>query len=119
MRRAWKLRAAVLVCGQLIAGSSSASSGAVVRAARAQPAEFLVFGVVIATDPAASLLTIREANLLGRLHIQTRSYHVKLRSSLADMHSGDRVTAVFSAKDGMLHRLTRVRPGKPGREGDR
>ncbi len=85
---------------------------------QAQPAEFLVFGTVIAADPAASLLTIRGANLLGRLHIQTMSYHVKLRSSLADLHSGDRVTAVFSTKDGMLHRLTRVRSGKPTRKGN-
>jgi hypothetical protein len=102
---------AVLVCTCPVAVPSSA----LVRAANPQATEFLVFGIVIATDPAESLLTIRQANLLGRLHIETKSYHVKQRSSLVDLRSGDRITAVFSTKDGMLHRLTRVRTAKPGR----
>lgn len=104
--------AAVLVfCGQLTGSSSLA-----VRAADTQPVESLVFGIVISTDPATSLLTIRTANLLGRLHIETKSYHVKQRSALAGLHSGGRITAVLSLKDGLLHRLTRVRTAKPARD---
>jgi hypothetical protein len=111
MRGACIVMTAVLVCMCPVAASSPAP----IHVANPQATEFLVFGIVIATDPAASLLTIRQANLLGRLHIETKSYHVKQRSSLADLHSGDRITAVFSTRDGLLHRLTRVRTAKPAR----
>ena len=99
---------AVFSCGQL-AGSASR----VQRVADSQPGEFLVVGIVVAAEPAASLITIRQPNLFGKLRIEMKSYHVKQRSALAELHPGDRITAVFSTKDGMLHRLTRVRSRKP------
>ena len=103
----------IIVAAVLSGGHVAGSASRVERVADSQPGEFLVIGIVVAAEPAASLITIRQPNLLGKLRIETKSYHVKQRGSLADLHSGDRITAIFSTKDGMLHRLTRVRSAKP------
>lgn len=70
--------------------------------------EFLVVGTVVWTNPNSSSIAIRGTSLLGRLHLQVESYRVKQAGALAGLHPGDRITAEFSQKDGMLHRLRRV-----------
>jgi hypothetical protein len=70
--------------------------------------EFLVVGTVVWTNPASSSIAIRGTSLLGRLHLQVQSYRVKQPGTLAGLHPGDRITAEFSPRDGMLHRVRRV-----------
>src|ERR1700733_8858456 len=81
-----------------------------VLAAQAQPQqrEYLVVGTVVWASPGSSSLAIRGTSLIGRLHLQVKSYRVKQPGTLADLHPGDRITAEFSEKDGMLHRLRRI-----------
>jgi hypothetical protein len=100
-------RSFALVAALIGAQTASAFSAAVVRIS--DPDEVLVVGIVLAAYPADALLTIRQANLLGNLRFETRSYRVKQGSSLAGLRSGDRITAVLSAKDRMLHQVTRLR----------
>jgi hypothetical protein len=73
------------------------------------PNEYLVVGTVVWAHAGASSIAIRGPGLLGYLRIRVRSYRVKQSSSLVDLRPGDAVTAVFSRRDGMLHRLRRVR----------
>jgi len=73
------------------------------------PNEYLVVGTVVWAQAGASSIAIRGSGLLGHLRIRVRAYRVKQPSSLADLRPGDAVTAVFSRRDGMLHRLRRVR----------
>ena len=70
--------------------------------------EYLVVGTVISVHPGSSSISIRGARLLEYLHMQVRSYRVKQPGSLLDLRPGDKVTAIFSTKDGMLHRLRRI-----------
>jgi hypothetical protein len=73
------------------------------------PIEYLVVGTVVWTDAGSSSITIRGSGLLGYLRIRVRSYRVKQTNALLDLRPGDTITAVFSRRDGMLHRLRRVR----------
>jgi Cu/Ag efflux protein CusF len=73
------------------------------------PNEYLVVGIVVWAQAGASSIAIRGSGLLGHVRIRVRAYRVKQPSSLADLRPGDAVTAVFSRRDGMLHRLRRVR----------
>jgi hypothetical protein len=70
--------------------------------------ERLVVGTVVAVQPERSLLTIRESDLLGRLRIHFQCYQVKQPFLLYGLRQGDRITAVFSTKDSMLHRVRRL-----------
>ncbi len=74
-----------------------------------EPNEYLVAGTVVWAHAGASSIAIRGSSLLGHLRVRVRSYRVKQPSSLVDLRPGDAITAVFSRKDGMLHRLRRVR----------
>ena len=81
--------------------------------ARPQPsadgfAERLVLGTVVAVQPEHSLITIRESDLLGHLRIRFKCYQVKQPFLLYGLRRGDRISAVFSTRDSMLHRLRRV-----------
>jgi hypothetical protein len=73
------------------------------------PNEYLVVGIVVWAHAGASSIAIRGSSLLGYLRIRERSYRVKQPISLVGLRPGDAVTAVFSRRDGMLHRLRRVR----------
>jgi hypothetical protein len=75
----------------------------------AAPNEYLVVGIVVWAHAGASSIAIRGSGLLGYLRIRVRSYRVKQPSALLGLRPGDAVTAVFSRRDGMLHRLRRVR----------
>jgi hypothetical protein len=76
------------------------------------PNEYLVVGTVVWAHAAASSIAIRGSGLLGYLRIRVRSYRVKQPSSLLGLRPGDAITAVFSRRDGVLHRLRRARsPG--------
>ena len=74
----------------------------------AAPSEYLVAGTVVWAHTGSSSIAIRGSGLLGYMRIRVRSYRVKQRTSLLDLRPGDAITAVFSTKDGMLHRLRRV-----------
>jgi hypothetical protein len=85
------------------------------QAARVQPEESagsyeerLVLGTVVAVKTERSLITIREPDLLGHLRIRFKCYQVKQPFLLYGFRPGDKITAVFSAKDNMLHRLRHV-----------
>lgn len=69
----------------------------------------VVRGTVVAVNVGSDAITVRPSNLFGRLLINIRSYRVKQPMSLNGLHSGDRVIAVYSRSDGMLHRLRRLR----------
>jgi hypothetical protein len=73
------------------------------------PKEYLVIGTVVWANAGASSIAIHGSGLLGYLRIRVRSYRVKQPSSLVGLRPGDAITAVFSRRDGMLHRLRRVR----------
>jgi Cu/Ag efflux protein CusF len=73
------------------------------------PNEYLVVGTVVWAHAGASSIAIRGSGLLGYLRIRVSSYRVKQPSSLLGLRPGDAVTAVFSRRDGMLHRLRRTR----------
>jgi hypothetical protein len=75
----------------------------------ASPSEYLVAGTVVWAHAGASSIAIRGSGLLGYLRIRVRSYRVKQASALLGLRPGDAVTAVFSRRDGMLHRLRRLR----------
>lgn len=70
--------------------------------------ERLVLGTVVSVKVERSLITIREPDLLGDLRIRFKCYQVKQPFLLYGFRSGDKITAVFSAKDNMLHRLRHV-----------
>ena len=70
--------------------------------------ERLVLGTVVAVQPERSLITIRESDLLGRLRIRFKCYQVKQSFLLYGLRQGDKISAVFSTNDGMLHRVRRV-----------
>jgi Cu/Ag efflux protein CusF len=81
------------------------------------PIEYLVAGTVVWADAGSSSVIIRGSDLLGHLRIRVRSYRVKQASALIDLRSGDKITAIFSRRDGMLHRLrgTRISGAERGR----
>jgi hypothetical protein len=70
--------------------------------------ERLVVGTVVAVQPERALLTIRESDLLGRLRIRFKCYQVKQPFLLYGLRQGDKITATFSTKDSMLHRVRRL-----------
>jgi hypothetical protein len=70
--------------------------------------EYLVAGTVVWAHAGSASIAIRGTDLLGYLRVRVKSYHVKQVSTLIDLRPGDTITAVFSRKDGMLHRLRRV-----------
>lgn len=70
--------------------------------------ERLVLGTVVAVQPDRSLLTIRESDLWGHLRIRFKCYQVKQSFVLYGLRQGDKISAVFSSKDSMLHRVRRV-----------
>ncbi len=72
------------------------------------PREHMVVGTVVWITPGSSFIAIRGTSLMGRLHLEVKPYRVKQRGSLANLHPGDRITAEFFEKDGMLHRLRRI-----------
>ena len=74
-----------------------------------EPNEYLVAGAVVWAHAGASSIAIRGSSMLGYLRVRVRVYRVKQPSSLLDLRPGDVITAVFSRRDGMLHRLRRVR----------
>jgi hypothetical protein len=84
------------------------------HAAETELQEYLVIGTVVWVHPGSSSISIRGASLLGRLRLEEKAYRVKQPSALLDLHPGDRITAAFSRKDGMLHRLKRVRSAAKG-----
>lgn len=69
--------------------------------------DYLVVGTVVWAQPASSSIAIRGTSLIGRLHLQVKSYRVKQPGALVGLRPGDRITAEFSERDGMLHRLRR------------
>ena len=71
-------------------------------------AERLVLGTVVAVHPDRALLTIRESDLWGHLRIRFKCYQVKQAYLLYGLRQGDRITAVFSTKDSLLHRVRRM-----------
>jgi hypothetical protein len=71
--------------------------------------EYLVVGMVVWVHVTSSSIAIRGTGLLGHLHVGVKSYQVKQPNALLNLQPGDAITAVFSRKDGMLHRLRRVR----------
>jgi membrane-associated protease RseP (regulator of RpoE activity) len=71
--------------------------------------ESLVIGTVVSVNPASAAIVIREANPFGHLRFQVKSYKVKQPSALVGLRAGDRIMAVYSKKDGMLHRLKEPR----------
>jgi hypothetical protein len=70
--------------------------------------ERLVLGTVVAVQPDRSLLTIRESDLLGHLQIRFKCYQVKQPFLLYGLRQGGKISAVFSTRDSMLHRVRRV-----------
>jgi hypothetical protein len=70
--------------------------------------ERLVLGTVVDVQPELSFITIRESDLLGRLRIRFKAYHVKQPFLLFGLRPGDKITAVFAARDNLLHRIRRV-----------
>jgi hypothetical protein len=71
--------------------------------------EYLVVGTVVWVNAGSASIAVRGASLLGYLRVRVRSYRVKQPSALVDLRPGDTITAVFSKRDGMLHRVRRVR----------
>jgi Cu/Ag efflux protein CusF len=94
--------------------SASMASAPQTRTAESELQEYLIVGTVLWTDPGAASISIRGARLLGYLHMQVSSYRVKQPSTLIALHPGDKVTAIFSRKDGMLHRLRRIQAAAKG-----
>ena len=84
------------------------------HAAETELQEYLVMGTVVWVHPGSSAISLRGVSLLGHLRLQEKSYRVKQPSVLLDLHPGDKITAAFSRKDGMLHRLKRVRSAAKG-----
>jgi hypothetical protein len=80
-----------------------------IDASETAPNEYLVVGTVVWAYAGSSSIAIRGSGLLGYLRIRVRAYRVKQASALLDLRPGDAVTAVYSRRDGMLHRLRRVR----------
>jgi hypothetical protein len=70
--------------------------------------EYLVAGTVVWVHASSSSIAIRGSNLLGHLRVRVRFYRVKQPGALLDVRPGDAITAVFSTRDGMLHRLRHV-----------
>ena len=93
----------------LVLAIALASLPGQVCAQSAPGTERLIFGTVVAIDFERSLITLRPSNLFGRLQLNLRSYRVKQPILIDGLHSGDRVKAVLSNSDGMLHRLRRLR----------
>ena len=91
-----------------------AAAGSSTRASETELQEYLVIGTVVWVHPGSSSISIRGASLLGRLRLEEKSYRVRQPSALLDLHPGDKITAAFSRKDGMLHRLKRLRSGPRG-----
>lgn len=73
------------------------------------PIEYLVVGTVVWVHAGSSSIAIRGSGLLGHLRVSVKSYQVKQPVALLNLQPGDAITAVFSRKDGMLHRVRRVR----------
>jgi len=71
--------------------------------------EYLVVGTVVWVHAESSSIAIRGSGLLGHLRVSVKSYQVKQPGALLNLQPGDGITAVFSRKDGLLHRLRRVR----------
>ena len=67
-----------------------------------------VRGTVVAVETENSLITIRESNLLGHLRVLFRSYQVRSSSLIDGLQVGDKITAIFSKRDNMLHRVRRI-----------
>lgn len=73
------------------------------------PNEYLVVGTVVWVHAGSSSIAIYGSGLLGHLRVSVKSYQLKQPSALLNLQPGDAITAVFSRKDGMLHRVRRVR----------
>ena len=86
-----------------------------VKGVESELQEYLVVGTVVWAHPASSSISIRGARLLEYLHMQVRAYRVKQPGALLDLRPGDKVMAVFSTKDGMLHRLRRIQAVAKGK----
>jgi hypothetical protein len=70
--------------------------------------EYLIVGTVVWANAATASVAIRGTSLIGRLHVEVKSFQVRQPSALTGLRPGDHITAVFSEKDGMLHRLRRM-----------
>ncbi|MDQ1473776.1 MAG: hypothetical protein QOJ99_5256 [Bryobacterales bacterium] len=81
-------------------------------AAASTSLESLVLGTVVSVNPASAAIVIREANPFGHLRFQVKPYKVKQPSALVGLRAGDRIMAVYSKKDGMLHRLKESRTSR-------
>jgi hypothetical protein len=80
-----------------------------IDASESAPIEYLVVGTVVWAHAGSSSIAIRGSGLLGYLRIRVKAYRVKQPSALLGLRPGDAVTAVFSRRDGMLHRLRHMR----------
>src|ERR1035441_9190054 len=69
------------------------------------PNEYLVVGTVVWVHAGSSSIAIRGSGLPGHLRVSVKSYQVKQPGTLLNLQPGDGITAVFSRKDGMLHRV--------------
>ena len=74
--------------------------------------EYLVVGTVVWAHAGSSSIAVRGSSLLGYMRLRVRAYRVKQPSALVDLRPGDAITAVFSKRDGMLHRVRRVQSAK-------
>jgi hypothetical protein len=74
--------------------------------------EYLVVGTVVWAHAGSSSIAVRGSSLLGYMRLRVRAYQVKQPSALLDLRPGDAITAVFSKRDGMLHRVRRVHSAK-------
>lgn len=65
-----------------------------------------ITGIVVSIHSPS--ITIRRPGLAGYLGVRVHTYKVRQPSSLFRLQPGDRISAVFSRTDGMLHRIRRI-----------
>jgi len=95
----------------LLALSYAAAAPARPLAPRTDIREHRVRGTVVRVRPHSDVVKIRQDNLLGRLRVQVKSYRVREPGAMVGLRPGDRITAVFSTRDDMLHRVRRAAAG--------
>ena len=66
----------------------------------------VILGTVVAVQPPR--VTLRLPNLLGYMRVRVRTYKVQRPASLEGLKPGDRIRAVISDSDGLLHRVRRI-----------
>jgi hypothetical protein len=109
MQNAWMNVAFILLALAPASMHGGAANGPLYATAENQLA---VGGIVISVDVVTSRLVIRPSSLLGVMRIEARAYRVRQPIGLIGLKPGDRVSAIYSAKDDMLHRVRRVTSAK-------